>query len=124
MTISRQQYAEMLSRGQRNWKRDHPQSACPDAVEHESDLHTQIEDELKRRGWYYVHSRMDKPSTVAVGVPDFCIAADGGRAFFIEAKGRRTKVTPKQAGALLMLGNLGHKAALVRSFTEFLEVVK
>ena len=43
----------------------------------ESDLHDQIEAELKRRRWYYVHSRTDKRTTQnnSTGVRRILLAA-------------------------------------------------
>lgn len=86
-------------------------------------LHDEIEAECKRRGWYYVHSRMDRATTTAKGVPDFIIAARNGRTFWIEAKGRLTKLTAEQAGAIQWLSNFGHRTAVVRSIGEFISII-
>lgn len=89
----------------------------------ESKLHEQIIAECRRRGWYYVHSRMDRRTTTALGVVDFIIAADGGRTFWIEAKARNKKPTREQAGAIHWLANLGHKSIVVHNLDGFLAAV-
>ncbi len=94
------------------------------AVEDESKLQKQIEAECMRRKWYYVRSRMDQATTQRVGVPDFIIAGDFGKTYWIEAKAKGKKPTFDQAGAIHWLKYLGHTAAVVWSFEEFLEIVK
>lgn len=103
--------------------------ASGEGVERESDLHDGIERELKRLGWYYVHSRMDRATTQAKGVPDFIIAVPGKldvapRTLWIEAKAKKGKLTPEQAGALAWLDRDGHETAVCRSLAEFLEAIK
>jgi hypothetical protein len=97
--------------------------AVGEGCDNESKLHEQIINECNRRGWYFVHSRMDMPTTNARGTPDFVIAADDGKVFWIEAKGAKTKVTPHQQGMLHWLERLKHRAVIVRSLEEFLKVV-
>lgn len=99
-----------------------------EGVEREADLHDQIEKELRRLGYYYVHSRMDRATTQHKGVVDFIIAVPGKldtppRTLWLEAKGKRTKITPEQLGALAWLDRDGHETAIVRSLPEFLAVI-
>lgn len=89
----------------------------------EAALHDQIATEIKRRGWYYVRSRMDRRTTTQRGVPDFIIAADEGRVFWIEAKTPKGKLRPEQIGAIKWLEICGHKAHVVRSIEDFLKVI-
>lgn len=98
-------------------------SATPDAG-HESDLHDKIAAECRRRGWAYVHSRMDAPTTTTRGVPDFIIAARDGRTLWIECKSATGKQTPAQLGFALQCERNGHKVHLVRSFDEFFKVAQ
>lgn len=51
----------------------------------ERKLHDFFSTDLKRRGWPFIHSRMDKPSTIRKGWPDFTIL-HGGRVVCIEFK--------------------------------------
>lgn len=112
------------------WQARRAPKAAPtgEGVEREADLHDQIERELKRRSWYYVHSRMDRATTQRKGVVDFIIAVPGKldvapRTLWLEAKGKRTKITPEQIGALAWLDRDGHETAIVRSLPEFLAVI-
>lgn len=89
----------------------------------EADLHDQILAECRRRGWLVIHSRMDKPSTVQIGSPDFVVAADRGRTFYIEAKARTGKLRPEQRAWLAWASRLGHRAAVVRTLPEFIELI-
>jgi hypothetical protein len=89
----------------------------------ESDLHIKIITACHAKGWYVVHSRMDRPSTQAVGVPDFVIATFKGT-YFIEVKRKGGKVTMAQLAAGVMLKHLGRKYALIHSFEEFVDFVK
>lgn len=100
----------------------------------ESDLHDQIEAELKRRRWYYVHSRTDRKTTQAKGCPDFIIATgaeatSGGykrspRTYWIEVKKRGGKLSPEQNVVQHVLTALEHHHAVVYSFQEFLDIIK
>ena len=94
-----------------------------EGVDREGDLHDAIEGWLKSHGWYYVHSRMDRPTTTALGVPDFIAAAPCGLTFWIEAKRKGKKPTPEQLGVGMILEKLGHRYGLVHSMDEFLAVV-
>lgn len=86
----------------------------------ERDIHAQIEDECRRRGWYFVHARVDKPTTIGIGTPDFIIAREDGKTLWIEVKTSTGKMTPEQAATAAWLKKLGHKWAIVRSFDEFI----
>jgi hypothetical protein len=98
--------------------------AVADAVSDEGGLHDEILAECRRRLWPAVHSRMDMATTQGKGTPDFCIAADGGRTFWIECKTAKGKLTPEQIGWRMMLQRNGHKYAVVRSMTEFFGAVE
>ena len=93
------------------------------AAASERDLHDEIEAELKRRSWYYVHSRMDRATTTQKGVTDFIIAAPGGVSFWIEAKRMGGKLTPEQTVTRHVLLGLNHYHKTVFSFKEFFEFV-
>lgn len=119
-SISESQYLEMLARTERNAGRL-PQPADP--VSSESDLHDEIIQLCKRRGWFYVHSRMDKRTTQAVGVPDFIIAADGGRTFWIECKAKGNKPTNEQLATITFLKAKGHAAAICYNMADVMVFV-
>ncbi len=96
----------------------------PDAVEREADLHEQISDYCRSKGWVVIHSRMDMRTTTARGVADFIIFADWGRVFCFEAKTRLGKLSTEQLGFKMQMEKLGHAVNVVRGFSEFLTVVK
>jgi hypothetical protein len=93
------------------------------AAEVEADLHAEILDYCRARGWLAVHSRMDVPQTAGIGTPDFVLALPGGRSVWVEAKARRNKPTSEQLAWLAGLRALGHHAHVVWSFEEFLGIV-
>lgn len=90
----------------------------------ESEIQDQIEAECRRRGWYVVRSRMDRPTTTALGVPDLIIAHDGGVTLWVEVKRPGGKLRPEQAGAQLWLGKLGHRHMVAHSLAEFLTALE
>ena len=74
----------------------------------ESDLHDKVEEYCRTRGWYYIHSRMDRKTTTRIGAPDFVIALATGRTLWLELKRRGGKPTTPQLAALAQLNHLGH----------------
>jgi hypothetical protein len=89
----------------------------------ESDLHGQILDYCKLRGWYVVHSRMDKQSRTAPGVPDMIIAGMG-TVFWVECKRKGQKLRVEQQAAKIMLEKNEQRYGVVTTFEEFLEFVR
>ena len=103
-----------------------PPPACaePDTDTPEAEIQDQIEAECRRRGWYVVRSRMDKPTTNGVGTPDLIIAIDCGRTLWVECKHPKRKPTEAQLGRLAWLGKLEQARTVVHSLAEFLEWVE
>lgn len=95
-----------------------------DAVERESDLHEQIFDYCRQRGWIALHGSMAERTHRTAGEPDFVIIADHGFTFYIEAKSKHGKLSPAQNALRHQADKLGHTFHVVRSFSEFMEVVK
>lgn len=95
-----------------------------DAVIDESSLHEKILSECRVRGWYAVHSRMDRRTTNNVGLCDLIIFADGGKVYLVELKTKSGKLTSEQNIFIAWLAKLGQTTHVVRSFSEFLEIVK
>lgn len=95
-----------------------------DAVDRESNLHADIFDECRRRGWIALHGSMSERTHRTPGEFDFVILADKGRAFLVECKARLGKLSPEQLAMKIHAEHLGHKPAVVRSMKEFLEVIK
>ena len=89
----------------------------------ESDLHEEIFDECRRRGWIALHGSMAGRTCRTLGEPDFVILADGGRVLFIECKSRTGKLSPAQAALKHHAEKLGHLVHVVRSLEEFLKLL-
>ena len=93
-------------------------------ADRESKLHDAILGECAVRGWAVVHSRMDRRTSQAPGVPDFIIAADGGKTWWVEAKRKGGKLSPAQRDFGFLLGHNGHELHVVYSIEDFMEVIK
>jgi hypothetical protein len=119
MRFTEQQYREALVRLDKS-KVLQPKG---EPVKSESDLHDAIIALCKERGWYYVHSRMDRRHTNAVGTPDFIIAMDKGRVAFLECKSAGGKATTEQLSALVWLQKLGHRADIVTNMDDVLKLL-
>lgn len=90
----------------------------------ERDLHARIFDECRRRGWIALHGSMSERTHRTTGEWDFTIVADRGRVFFVECKSATGKLRPEQAALIAWAKKLGHEVHVVRSFEEFLNVIK
>jgi hypothetical protein len=105
----------------------------------EADLHLQILDECRKRGWIALHGSMASPTRRNEGEPDFvilggtvrvCASLTGElyedmRSFvlFVEAKTRLGKLSPAQQAFHAHAKKLGHVVHVVRSFQEFLNLL-
>ena len=76
----------------------------------EWDLHDEYEAWLKSQGWFYVHARMDKPSTIQVGHPDFSVFMPHERCCFIEFKQPGKKTTTEQNAKIAHARKFGFAA--------------
>ena len=92
-------------------------------VERERDLHDQIEALCRARGWLYVHSRMDAPSTIAVGHPDFTMFLPGAMTVFLECKRPGEKATTEQLAKLAHARKLGFTAEIVEDMPATLAII-
>lgn len=92
-------------------------------VNREADLHGEIFDECRRRGWIALHGSMAERTCRTLGEPDFVILADGGRVLFVECKSQSGKLSPAQAALKHHAEKLGHAVHVVRSLEEFLKLL-
>jgi hypothetical protein len=90
----------------------------------ERDLHDFVLAQCKHRGWYAIHARMDMPTTVAVGAPDFVIVANNGRTIYIECKTGVGKLSQGQMVMVTWLMHLGHTLHICRSEGDVLAAFK
>lgn len=88
----------------------------------ESELHGQILDECRRRGWIALHGSMASPTKRTEGECDFCCLLPGGVVIFVECKTRKGKLSPEQNAMRAWMQKLGHEMQVVRSFAEFLQL--
>lgn len=99
-------------------------AAQPASSSIEREVQEEIKQECARRGWICNGSRMDLPTTTIPGSPDFWILRDGGRLLLIECKRPSGgKLSREQLGYHAWARKLGHEVHVVRSLTEFLEVI-
>lgn len=117
MTISQFQYEQMLARTE---KQRVPPKDVPNIAE--SELHEKIAEYCRLKGWLAVHSRMDKPTTQALGVTDFIVVRPC-TVLFIEVKRKGRKPTMEQLAFGAQIKKLGWPHAVVYSFQEFLNFV-
>ena len=75
-------------------------------IRQEAELHDQVEAFLRRNDIPYVHSRMDKPSTIRKGWPDFT-AMRKGRVACVELKGPHGKLSDDQKEVIIELQGAG-----------------
>lgn len=88
----------------------------------EVELHNQILDYCRRRGWIALHGSTACATARTIGEFDFVVLADRGRVFLVEVKTAKGKLTPEQAGMHHWAARLGHQPKVVRSLREFEEL--
>ena len=124
-----QQYADYLARQAKPTKREvaadkYMTDVLASVESCESKLHDRIVMHCRYSNWIPLHSRMDERTGRFLGEPDFTILADSGRLFFIECKSAKGKLSMQQQALHAWAAKLGHKVHVVRTFAEFLEVVR
>jgi len=121
-SMTQEQYTQFLLRTHKK----SPEAPALDGVERERDLHDDIIEFCNAQWppWKFIHARMDKRSTIAVGANDFTIFASRGRTFCIECKRKNEKLDPDQLIWQKQMDMLGHRVFVVRNMDEFREVVK
>lgn len=99
-------------------------AATTKAVKVESELHEQIERYCTERGYLYIHSRMDAPTTIQVGTPDFAVFMPGAKSVFIECKAKGGKTTTEQLSKIAHARKLGFRAEVVDNFEDARKVME
>ncbi len=84
----------------------------------ERELHKLIANELLRRGIFAIHSRMDKRSTQAKGVPDFCFVVRGVP-IAVECKTEKGQLSREQELVRVQMESNGWLYFVVRDFKGF-----
>ena len=98
-------------------------SAGASGVSRESELHEEIFDECRARGWIALHGSMAERTCRTLGEPDFTILAEAGRVLFVECKTRSGKLSPAQTALKLHAEKLGHTIHVVRCLEEFRQIL-
>ena len=99
------------------------QPSIYDEVDDESELHCQVIDYCKSKGWVIFHGSMAHKTKRTPGEPDATILADNGRVFFIEMKRKNGKESPAQIGIRLQAEKLGTTIHVVKSIEQFIDIV-
>lgn len=94
-----------------------------EGVEKEADLHDQIYDFCRSKGWIALHSAMSERTTRNLGEWDYTILGNAGRVWFIEAKSASGKLRLEQQAMIAHAASLDHKVHVVRSMDDFRNVV-
>jgi hypothetical protein len=94
-------------------------------VDLEGKLHKQITDYCGKQWprWKYIRARMDERSTIGIGVHDITVFAPS-KVICIECKARDEKPGDDQLIWIKELEMIGWPVYVVRSFEEFLSVLK
>lgn len=131
MRISQADYQSILARQCKQPER------TQSSFDREAELHAQIIKECMKRGWPFIHNRMDRASTATEGAPDFVIlgvyssrgsaldsCTNSPQVYFIEAKTKTGKLSIAQLGFQAQAEKFGHTVHVVRSLEEFLKVIE
>lgn len=95
-----------------------------DAAISERELHNDILEYCRARGWVVFHGSMAHKTRRQIGEPDFLIFPGCGKILLVECKTKTGKLTPEQAGLKLQLAKLGIEVHIVRSLAEFEQLTK
>lgn len=105
-------------------RRRYKQTPAPaTAVNDEGELHNEIFDYCRSKGWIPLHGSMAARTHRTEGEWDFTIVADNKRVFFIECKKKGGKVTTEQAGLIMQAARLGHTVYVVYSMDDFFKAI-
>lgn len=94
-----------------------------DAVDEESKLHADIIDYCIRKDWMAFYGSMAHRTKRPPGEPDFWIVTDS-KILMIEAKTKTGDRSAAQRKVAAHAKRLGHTVHLVRSMSEFFDVIK
>jgi len=92
-------------------------------IKSEADLHAQIFDECRRRGWIALHGSMAERTSRTLGEPDFVLLCDNGRVLFVECKTAKGKLSIVQQAMIAHAAKLGTTIYVIRSMEEFLKLL-
>lgn len=97
-----------------------------EGVDKESDLHDQIYDWCRAKGFIALHSSMAERTTRNKGEWDYTIIGsieEIPKVWFVECKSKDGKLTMEQHAMITHAESHGHKVHVVRSMEEFIKVI-
>lgn len=100
-----------------------PSHVEPKGAAAERDMHVEFIEWLRAREIFFIHSRMDRPSTIGVGDPDF-VLLHGGKGCAVEFKRPSKRLSQAQAERLAMLQRTGTPAIVAYSVEDAIAFVK
>ena len=120
------QAIEMLTRLERNRKREPVVESTDEGDDHESKVRKQITDwcDAQWPKWVYWGARTDKRSTLPKGCHDLTIAGPNNVNIFVDTKSRTGKPSPDQLVWQAQLRHIGREVHFVKTFDQFLEAVE
>lgn len=86
-------------------------------------MHREFEAWLKRNGYAFFHSRMDRPTSQQCGDPDFLVVK-GQTCAFCEMKTSKGKVSPAQMARIAQLVAAGCLVKIARNVEEAIEHIE
>lgn len=123
-SITPEHFQAMVTRLERNKLRAGDSPVPDDAVSKEiEELHYPIIKWCKDNRAAYIRARSDIASTIAKGCPDFSIFYQG-KILLVECKSRTGKLKPEQLGWKMLAEMNNFEVHVVRSMSEFMELVK
>lgn len=123
MRFTQQEYDAYVAKHS-NAYQEKCRARCDEKADKESRLHEAIISHCRANGWIYLHGSMAHKTKRTLGEPDFVLLLPDGRVLFIECKGQKTKTSPAQLAMAAWMKKLSHQLHFIRSYAEFLEVVK
>ena len=89
----------------------------------EAELHSAIAAYCKQNQLLAFHGSMAHRTFRTEGEPDFVILVPQGKVLLVECKTKTGKLSTEQQGVAMWAERLGHRVHVVRSMTEFEQVI-
>lgn len=115
--MSNQQYMDYLAKTK---KQEQAHEGCDD----EAFLHRQVTEHCRAKGWLAFHGSMAHKTFRTPGEPDYVILLPQSKTLLIECKTRVGKLSIDQLGIQAWAEKLGHCVHVVRSYEDFLSILR
>ena len=94
------------------------------AVQREGDLHDQVADYCKARGYLIRHDRMGRRTTGRIGWPDYEIFMPNNRFCALELKAKGNKASEAQLATIAWFHKFGFTAEIVDNLSDAVRVME